>query len=131
MSFRIKSILLIDDNPADNFMHTRVIKKSGLVGSVHAVESGQEALDYLKSIETPPNLIFLDINMPGMNGFEFLVEYNKLSDSLQGDVIVIMLTTSLNPDDHDQAEKEDAVTEFMNKPLTEAALKAVIDKNFD
>ncbi len=78
---------MIDDNSDDNFFHTRVIKKSDAADIVIAKQNGLDALNYLKSKkdseDTHPDLIFLDINMPGMNGWEFMEEYNKLDEKFK------------------------------------------------
>lgn len=124
--------MLIDDNPDDNFYHERVIKKSNAAEKVISETSALEALQYLKSgkddTRPQPDLIFLDINMPGMNGWEFLDEYQKLDKELQGHVIVIMLTTSENPDDQLRAIK--VVPDFRTKPVTAEMLEEIISKYF-
>lgn len=124
--------MLIDDNPDDNFYHERVIKKNDAAEIVIAMQSAPDALAYLRSRhmnETPhPDLIFLDINMPGMNGWEFLHEYNTLDKQLQSKAIVIMLTTSENPDDHLKASGINVVSDFRTKPLTIEMLEEVVNK---
>ena len=123
--------MLVDDNPDDNFFHERVILKSNAANFVIAKQSGQEALEYLKNkhlhIDKHPDLIFTDINMPGMNGWEFLEEYKKLDKSLQGMAIVIMLTTSDNPEDKKRAIASNVSLDFKTKPLTKAMLEEIID----
>jgi CheY-like chemotaxis protein len=124
--------MLIDDNPDDNFYHQRVIKKANAAEVVISKTSGKAALEYLKLKEDEayqhPDLIFLDINMPGMNGWEFLKEYEKLDKELQSHAIVIMLTTSENPDDRMQAIN--LVPDFKTKPLTAEMLEEIINKHF-
>ncbi len=126
--------MLVDDNPDDNFFHERIIKKSGAAEVVVTKETGYEALEYLKLQRfeklAHPQLIFLDINMPGMNGWEFIEEYNKLAPDQQGDHVIVMLTTSKNPDDRQIANKNAKVTDFKSKPLTKEMLEEVIDKYF-
>jgi CheY-like chemotaxis protein len=123
--------MLVDDNPDDNFFHERVIKKSNLVNNVVIKTTGVDALEHLKSkkdINNHPNLIFLDINMPGMNGWEFLEKYNTIDKELQCEVVIIMLTTSDNPDDEARSLKN--VTDFKTKPLTKEMLNEIIKKHF-
>lgn len=84
MTKKVKCILLIDDDEPTNFLHKIVISDSGRAEKVVEVQSGFEALDYLEKMEDgkypQPDLIFLDINMPAMNGWEFLEEYDKLDE---------------------------------------------------
>ena len=135
---KINCILLIDDNPADNEFHTIKIKKAQVCNHIKVAIDGPKALNYLiKSGEEEqsetypkPDLIFLDINMPGMNGFEFLEEYKKLDDKLKSKVVIIMLSTSLNPDDEKKAEENTDVKEFQNKPLDVKVLQEILDKYF-
>ncbi len=126
--------MLVDDNPDDNFFHEREIKKDHLEATVVVKNSGTEALEYLKSkkdIERlPPDLIFLDINMPGMNGWEFLEEYSLLDNKFQSDVLIIMLTTSDNPDDEERTRTWSNVSDYITKPLTKEKMKVIVDKYF-
>lgn len=134
MSNKLNCILLIDDDEATNFVHRMVIKKAGCAEEVVAVPSGQAALEYLTSEKNgqmpKPDLIFLDINMPAMNGWEFLKEYEKLEEAQKGQVVVVMLTTSLNPDDRRNAESIEAISSFENKPLTFEILQTIVDQYF-
>ena len=123
--------MLIDDNPDDNFFHEREIRKTNLASNVIAMNSGMQALEYLRSKTEPhADLIFLDINMPGMNGWEFLEEYNQLGKELQSHAIVMMLTTSQNPDDKVKAEISGNVSEYITKPLTKEIFKEIVAKYF-
>jgi CheY-like chemotaxis protein len=134
MNKKLKCIMLVDDNPDDNFFHEREIKKSDHSNIVVTKNTGIEGLAYLKSSkvtnEPHPDLIFLDINMPGMNGWEFLQEYNELDKELQSRAIIIMLTTSENPVDEARAKKWNFVSEYVTKPLTKELLKDISLKFF-
>lgn len=125
---QLNCIMLIDDNKIDNFFHERVIRKNDAAKEVIAIESGQAALDYIKSgaERLQPELIFLDINMPGMDGWEFIEHYKQLDESLQKAMIVVMLTTSENPDDIARAKTEGLLSDFKSKPLTKEMLEDVI-----
>lgn len=132
MKKEFKCIMLIDDNPDDNFFHEREIKKAFHDNIVISKNSGKAALEYLKSGKDPlSDLILLDINMPGMNGWEFLEEYGRLSKELQGQAIIIMLTTSDNSTDMEKAKKYSMITDYITKPLTVDIIKNITDKYFN
>ena len=107
MKQKLNCILLIDDDKPTNFINEVVIKQLDCAEKIVVVQNGSEALDYLKSKDDgehpQPDLIFLDINMPAMNGWEFLEKYTELDKKQHGKVVVIMLTTSLNQDDEKKA----------------------------
>ena len=127
-------VLLIDDDKATNFFNKMVVKRHGGFNEVKSVESGIDALIYLKSIKEDlnlkPDLIFLDINMPGMNGWEFLGEFVKLDQSITSDIKVILLSTSSDPADVERAIKKHPVTDYINKPLSFPLLNEVLSKHF-
>jgi CheY-like chemotaxis protein len=127
--------MLVDDNADDNFFHEWEIKKAHADAVVIPQQTGIEALEYLKSNKDDknlhPDLIFLDINMPGMNGWEFLDEYNKLDEKFKSRAVVIMLTTSENPDDMNKAKSMKIASDFKTKPLTGKMLEEIKDKYFD
>lgn len=129
-----ESVMLIDDNEHDNYFHERAIEELGCTKTVVTITSGQEALDFLQNCKknnlTPPELIFLDINMPGMNGWEFLEEYTKLHHLQKGEVVVIMLTTSVHPEDEKKALEFNEISYFLNKPLTAEYLTKIIKEFF-
>lgn len=130
MKQKLDKILLIDDSEADNFFHKRVIKKADVSTSIIVKYNGQEALDYLTTKEgdkyPQPNLVFLDINMPGMDGWEFLEHYNKLPGEQKADVIICMLTTSIADRDREKSTNYGDLNAYQNKPLTEKKLMELI-----
>jgi len=128
-------ILLVDDDEATNYLNQRVIRKADLNTTVEVAGNGREALDFLtnsgkhtKSKELPhAGLIFLDINMPGMNGWEFLEAYKKLPEDQTRKIKVLMLTTSINPDEERRAIDIPEVKGFIHNPLTVEKLEKAIN----
>lgn len=134
MKKKLNSILLVDDDKDCNFFHERLIKKMEYAKEVYIVNNGREAIEFLKSSingEHPhPDIIFLDINMPVMNGWEFADEYQKLSENQKAKVMLIMLTTSLNPDDVEQAKKYKDIKGYKNKYLDKETMEEILKEFF-
>lgn len=119
MNRKLNCVLLVDDSDSTNYVNEKIVNRADITSKVVAKESGMDALEYLKTAgdHEYPELIFLDINMPGMNGWEFLEAYEKLDKRNNGLLVVVMLTTSLNPDDRTKAVRLGYVGDFINKPL--------------
>jgi CheY-like chemotaxis protein len=133
----LECILLIDDDTPTNFLHSMVIKRAGIDAIVQVHTSAIDALAYLTSSGKyegqqmiQPGIIFLDINMPAMNGWEFLEEYKKLHAHQKAKLTVIMLTTSLNPSDRDRAASCKEVVSFLHKPLMLDAFLDLVNTHF-
>lgn len=121
-------IMLIDNNPDDNFYHQRVIRKFNASIQVIVFTTAIGALNHLLSAEkniVQPKLIFLDINMPGMNGWDFM-EVFQADPVHSAETKIIVLTTSENPDDRRKALAYAAIADFMTKPLTMEKLGLVL-----
>ncbi len=137
---KLNSILLVDDNAATNLVHHKIILKSGITDHVFVCRSGEEAFDFLIgcNAETDisakarkmPDLILLDINMPGMSGWDFMEEYEQIN-LIGYEPMIFMLTTSYNPDDNFKADAHEYVQGFLNKPLTIDMLKRVVERYFN
>lgn len=134
MKKKLNSILLVDDDEDCNFFHKRLINRMGITEEINVALDGEEALNYLKSTKDgkhpQPAIIFLDINMPKVDGWEFLEEYEKLDDLQKAQVVLIMLTTSLNPDDMERAKKNPLVHDYFNKYLDADRIQKVIEEHF-
>ena len=121
---KYKSVLLVDDNDVDNMIHSEVIEDAEFATRIYVKVDGAEALQFMEeSIPDqegyfPPSIIFLDINMPRMNGFEFLDAYRTLPKEKKSTTIVIMLTTSLHSEDLARVEASGIVSTYIEKPLT-------------
>jgi CheY-like chemotaxis protein len=114
---KLNCILLIDDDEDDNFFHHIAIKEADVPEKVVIAESGFKALELLKANLVSPDLIFLDINMPKMNGWEFLEEYKILTGGKM-EAKIIMLSTSVNPQDKERSRDCMQVLDFKTKPLS-------------
>ena len=116
---KIKKALLIDDTAIDQKLYRRILERSEIVEDVTSFSYADEALEFLISNRSAEvDVIFLDINMPRMNGFEFLeAAVEKLGETFTH-VVIVMLTASLNPADRERAEQFSVVRDFINKPLT-------------
>src|ERR1700739_785605 len=100
MKKKFKSILLIDDNAADNRYNQIILEEMNVVDKIEIAASGTDALKILENTDqSQPRLILLDINMPKMNGWEFLEAYKNLPPDNKHEQIVVILTTSMNPED--------------------------------
>lgn len=128
---KLDCILLVDDDEATNFLHRRVIDREELDVQVAILHNAREALNYLYEKEEPErSIIFLDLNMPGMNGWDFLEHYKRLPQSRRKNIVLLILTTSLNPDDEKRAQEYPELNGFLRKPLTPEKLHRVIDQYF-
>jgi CheY-like chemotaxis protein len=125
----IDLVMLVDDNDTDNFISRRIIEITKFADEVVIKNSGKSALEYLEDHKTNqnklPNLIFLDINMPIVDGFVFLYEFEKFDYSIKDKCKVIILSSSDNKRDIDKIVNNDHVIKFITKPLTEIALEEV------
>src|ERR1700760_672074 len=130
MSTQLNCILLIDDDEPTNFLNRLTLEQVGCTREIRVAQSGQEALHYLSSCGSAPpprpDLIFLDINMPAMDGWEFLEKYRSLPPERKADIVLIMLTTSLNPDDERRTKAIPDVSGFENKPLSQQRLNHLL-----
>ncbi|MBF9239341.1 response regulator [Hymenobacter sp. BT683] len=130
----LRCILLVDDDPTTNYLNRKLLVSMGASGEVLTALNGQEALAILNAKfqqvdATCPDLIFLDVNMPLMNGFEFLDAYRQLPAEQQGATVVVMLTTSLHPRDVERAQQL-PVSGFLTKPLTREKVSEIIGGHF-
>lgn len=127
-TFRIKRLALIDDAEFDQMLYARLIKRSGVVGETLTFLSAEEALDYFEGPDAEPvDAVLLDINMPGMSGFDFLERVTSERLRAFTDVVVVMLTTSLNPSDLSRAKSYAIVRDYIHKPLEEQHLHQIAD----
>lgn len=132
----LNHVMLIEDDDIVNFYNEFLLKNQGIAENVTIVHNGREALEYLEKADNGvegfnvPELIFLDINMPVMNGFEFLEEYETRKSLSKADALIVMLTSSMHPKDQEKAKTFSSVSEYLYKPLMEVSLKGVVERYF-
>jgi CheY-like chemotaxis protein len=128
---KLNCVLLVDDDITTNFLNESLIEEMEIAKQVMVAQNGEEALElverHFKEHGHCPQLILLDINMPVMDGFDFLEAYQKLDLKDKDAVHIVMLTTSSNPVDIYKV-KEFGVSDFLSKPLTEEGLKGILNK---
>ncbi len=123
-----KRIVLIDDDQTTNTLNKLIIERSKLVDEVVMFGEAEKALEFLRNEKSgQKSLILLDINMPYMNGWEFLNEYVKLNGSRRFDKI-IMLTSSIDPSDITKAQATATVTDYKSKPLSFEMLESLVSE---
>lgn len=131
---KLRTIVLIDDDFSTNRYHEILLKHADVAEKIIKFEYAKDALLYLTTEENgkypQPEIIFLDINMPKMNGWKFLEEYKKLDEKQTAEIVITMLTSSLNHDDKERALAIKEVSEYINKPLTQEVVIEIIERYF-
>ncbi len=123
--------MLIDDNAIDNMIHTRILENSGVTEVIFNHHSAPSAIECLKNlVKIPiegnrllPAYIFLDLDMPLMNGFQFMAEFDKLDKTIKDGVKIVLLTASQNSSDQVHASKFANFHKYLNKPLSIQKIK--------
>jgi len=130
---KVNRVLIIDDDEVYNFVFNKMIEQLALAETITTCQSGNQGLSYIKDSidqeEDLPDLIFLDINMPVMNGWEFLDEYQELKSRIQKQISLFLLSSSLLPDDLNKSKRYHIVDGFIIKPLTHDQLYKISEEH--
>ncbi|WP_276499034.1 response regulator [Pontibacter litorisediminis] len=136
---KLSGILLIDDDDTTNFLNERLLDRMEVTDHIRTFVNGKQAFDYLYNVSNgnyeaesseyfQPELIFLDINMPVMDGFEMLDLYERLNPQFRKKIVMVVLTTSTHPQDTANSQKYNA--EYIIKPLTADKVNNLLQKHF-
>ncbi len=122
MSKKINNILLVDDDTVNNFIVINTLNKLDITEHVDSVLNGLDGIEYLKSkiesnLELIPSVIFLDINMPIMDGWEFLHEFKSFPEDIKNRCNIYMVSSSVYEDDIAKSKQYKSVKDFISKPL--------------
>ena len=131
---QVPSILLVDDDETTNFLNQALIKRAQITERVLVATNGLEALQVLQATCTPnstecPSLILLDVNMPVMNGIEFLEAYQQSAAAQNKPSVIVLLTTTVLTRDLERVQQL-PIASVLDKPLTSAKLQVLIDRHF-
>lgn len=130
---KYKTVMLLDDNEVDNFVNKKMIENSNFAGQIYVHTSSKGALEFLGNLnsngsankELIPEFIFVDINMPILDGFQFLDEFENVPEEVKKKTKVVMLTTSINPADIQRCAENERILKYFNKPLTKEHLDGI------
>jgi CheY-like chemotaxis protein len=119
------TVMLIDDNEIDNLINQKMIEAASIADNIYTHTGAKSAIEFLRNMEklevadkVLPDVIFLDIDMPLMDGFQFLDEFEKLTNVAKKKCKIVMLTSSINPQDFNRSKKYENVRLYLNKPLS-------------
>lgn len=130
---RYSNVLLVEDDPITIMVCDRIIKMSDFATNVVSCENGKYAIDHVKQLLEDgrefPEIIYLDINMPVMNGWDFLEEFEALTSRISELPRIFILSSTVDPEDYKRAKSFTAVDNFISKPLSKEFLDKIEEKS--
>ncbi len=124
-----KFVMLVDHDEVDSIVSWKILESNNFAERISAFRTGQEGLDYLKAnkslADALPEMIFLELNMPGIDGFQFLEEFAKIDGFVHERCKIILLTSTFSPRDIDRAASNRFVRKYLDKPLNSRKLEAI------
>jgi CheY-like chemotaxis protein len=134
MSRKLHKVVLIDDNETTSFLNNRLLQRLDLAEAIQTFTNAEQAFNQIWGKEADrtspaPELVFVDLKMPGMDGFEFLTQYSRLAPEMREKTVMTVLTTSMHSADTARVSQYEGV-EYLAKPLTEEKMRMLLDKRF-
>lgn len=132
-TFKYTTVMLIDDNEMDNFINQKIIEANSFADKIYTNTNGLSALEFLNNLyvkketleEMLPEVIFVDLNMPIINGFQFIEKFYEMPKEFVETSKIVILTSSLNAEDREIAKRLRPNIIFLNKPLTQESLSSI------
>ena len=124
------SFTIIDDSKLDCFIAEKIISNTGVNAKMKSFTSASEALEYIKNNPAATdvkNIIMVDIQMPIMNGFDFVEAFEQLPAEISSNYTVYMLSSSINENDLNRVKNYRSIKQFINKPLTSSVIAAILE----
>lgn len=132
--YKYKQVMIIDDNELDNFINSKIIESSLFSKKIYTSTNGKSALEFLTNLINTlgdefanicPDVVFIDLNMPLLDGFQFLEHLKKLNNKHLNKSKFVVLTSSAHPDDSKKSKSINKDVLYFNKPLTAEMLKSI------
>lgn len=124
------NICVVDDDDIYQFTTTKTLESLDIEKSIDVFSDGEEALDFIlnniNEVDKLPDVILLDINMPIMDGFQFMDEYDKIKSKLAKNITIFMVSSSVDPVDMDRAKNINAISDYLLKPIKSDDLKELV-----
>lgn len=128
---KLPLIGIIDDDAIYQFMLTRIINQNELAARIVSFSDGEKAIEYLienkADSENIPDVIFLDVNMPIMDGWLFIEEYARIKTEIKKKIVIFMLSSSVDPVDIERADKISEISNYIVKPIKLEEVKRIFD----
>jgi CheY-like chemotaxis protein len=129
-----KNILVVDDDTIANFLIERIVQSTGMARNISKALNGREALaifeNHIYNASPLPEIVLLDLNMPIMNGFEFLKAYGELEFKDKDQILIILVTSSNNPSDIERA-RQFGIKYYLTKPISAETIRGILTTEFE
>ena len=127
----IRNYIIVDDDPINNIICKMQLEIALGAVDIKTFESPEEGLEFIENefVKSPvPTILFLDINMPSISGWEFLEQYEKFIEDVKTQIAIYILSSSVDPRDKDKASANKYIKGFLSKPLDKAMILSIADK---